>query len=86
MDKINKNFSFQFSWSLYKTYTDILTVVSLDPGDSLNQKQKTKTGMYLFLHKLLCRALTSMDLFEYKLNCMWVWHPYNKRKVSSTQA
>lgn len=40
MDKINKNFSFQFSWSLYKTYTDILTVVSLDPGDSLNQKQK----------------------------------------------
>lgn len=48
MDKINKNFSFQFSWSLYKTYTDILTVVSLDPGDSLNQKQKTKTGMYLF--------------------------------------
>lgn len=46
MDKINKNF--QFSWSLCKTYTDILTVVSLDPGDSLNQKQKPKTGIYLF--------------------------------------
>lgn len=53
MDKINKNFSFQFSWSLYKTYTDILTVVSLDPGDSLNQKQKQKQECIFFTQVIM---------------------------------